>query len=182
MAPLSVMEPIKLNIGSRTRAAGWKTFDIDAGPEVDFVGDCRDLSRFQDDSIAEIYASHVLEHLSYKEEIQPALKEWFRVLIPDGFVMISVPDLDILCRLFVHPKIDQQERARVMQMIFGGQENGYDFHKAGLWPELLGSMLHKAGFVHIERMPSFSLFDDYSTFTLRGMPINLNVKAHKPPK
>lgn len=174
------MEPIKLNIGSRVHADGWKTFDIEPGPEVDFVGDCRDLSRFADGSIAEIYASHVLEHLSYKEEIQPALKEWFRALMPNGVVMISVPDLDTLCRLFVHPDVDQQERARVMQMIFGAQENGYDFHKAGLWVELLGSMLHKTGFIQIERVPEFGLFDDYSSFKLRGVPISLNVKARKP--
>lgn len=180
MASSPAMETIKLNIGSRTRPDGWKTFDIDPGPEVDFVGDCRDLSRFADGSIAEIYASHVLEHLSYKDEIAPALMEWFRVLVSGGIAMISVPDLDTLCRLFVHPQVDQQERARVMQMIFGAQANSYDFHKAGLWAELLGSLLHKAGFVQIERVPGFDLFDDYSKFTLRGVPISLNVKARKP--
>ena len=50
------------------------------------VGDCRDLSRFEDDSIDEIYASHVLEHLSYRNEIVPALKEWRRVLLPGAVV------------------------------------------------------------------------------------------------
>lgn len=176
------MAGIKLNIGSRLRNDGWKTFDIEPGPEVDFVGDCRDLSRFADGSVAEIYASHVLEHLGYKEEIQPTLEEWFRVLMPNGIAMISVPDLDTLCRLFVHPQVDQQERARVMQIIFGAQENAYDFHKAGLWPELLGSMLHKAGFVRIERVPSFGLFGDYSEFTMRGVSISLNIKTRKPPQ
>jgi predicted SAM-dependent methyltransferase len=44
----------------------------------------RSVSRFPDQSIRKIYASHVLEHLSYSREVVPCLKEWCRVLHSEG--------------------------------------------------------------------------------------------------
>lgn len=40
-----------------------------------------------------IYTTHTLEHL-YPDEVLPALKEFKRVLKPDGGVVIIVPDLE----------------------------------------------------------------------------------------
>ena len=48
---------LRLHIGGRTPRAGWKILDVNPGPHVDFVGNCRDLSRFADGSVAEVYAS-----------------------------------------------------------------------------------------------------------------------------
>ena len=92
---------MKLNIGARVRAEGWHTLDIVPGPEVDFVGDCRDLEQFAENSVDTIYASHVLEHVRYADELAPTLKRWHAVLKPGGNVMISVPDLRMLCQLFL---------------------------------------------------------------------------------
>ena len=36
-------EPLRLHIGGRERREGWTVFNIEPGPHVDHVGDCRDL-------------------------------------------------------------------------------------------------------------------------------------------
>jgi predicted SAM-dependent methyltransferase len=171
---------VKLHIGGRTRTPGWTSFDIAPGPEVDLMGDCRDLSRFEDDSVDEIYASHILEHLSYRNEIVPALKEWYRVLLPGALVKISVPDFDVLCRLFVRPDLSPAERGEVLRMVFGGQMDEHDFHRAGLTFELLSMLLTMAGFAGIKRVGRLGDFDDTSRLELKGVPISLNITARKP--
>jgi predicted SAM-dependent methyltransferase len=111
---------MKLHIGSRSRTEGWTNFDIAAGPEVDYVGSCQDLAQFETATVDAIYASHVLEHLGFQTDLPRALAELFRVLKPGAPVMISVPDLDALCRIFIHPQLDVHGRFLVMQMMFGG--------------------------------------------------------------
>ena len=49
---------------------GWKIMNIQKNPEVDFIGDLSDLSQFQDESIEEIYTSHVLEHVDQKNALK----------------------------------------------------------------------------------------------------------------
>jgi predicted SAM-dependent methyltransferase len=171
---------IKLNIGSRAKADGWKNFDILPGPEVDFVGDCVDLSQFADNSVETIYASHVLEHISYQQDLQAALKEWFRVLEPGGTLMISVPDLEMLCRLYLSPTLQAEHRFQIMQIMFGGQVDEYDFHAVGLSYELLSYYLNTAGFAEIKRVENFGLFLDCSLVQVAGVFISLNVTAQKP--
>jgi len=174
------MSSFKLHIGSRVKADGWKTFDIDPGPGVDYVGDCRDLSRFADGAVDTIYASHVLEHVSYQDALQATLSEWFRVLAPGGQVMISVPDFELLCRIFLQPNLGTQQRFHVMRIIFGGQLDQFDFHAVGLTMEFLTIYLTNAGFVDIKRVDQFRLFNDGSSLKLGEVPISLNVAASKP--
>ena len=170
---------MKLHIGSRARAEGWTTFDIEPGPGVDIVGNCKDLSALADESVETIYASHVLEHLGYQADLKRALREWLRVLRPGGTAMISVPDLDILCRLFVDPRVSPEDRLYVMRMMFGGQQEPSDFHHVGLNFDFLHYYLADAGFAGVRRVPSFGLFADTSASAFKGVPISLNVVAEK---
>lgn len=55
------------------------------------------LYQISDNSITILYASHILEH-NQIHTVEDTLKEWYRVLKPDGILMISVPDLKILAR------------------------------------------------------------------------------------
>ena len=167
---------MKLNIGSRTAAPGWKTFDIEPGPGVDFVGDCRDLSRFSDASIECLYASHVIEHVP-RVDLAPMLRDWRRVLIPNGTLMASVPDLNILAQIFIKDALHGVDKVAVMHMIFGGQENPHDFHYGGYDLELMAWMLRDAGFRDIARVHSFGLFKDTSEGEFYGIRFSLNVIA-----
>jgi len=172
--------PLRLNIGGTTPLEGWKILNIQPGPDVDFVGDCKDLGQFADNSCHEIYASHVFEHLSYVNELVDTLKEIRRILVPGGTCKISVPDFELLCRMFVHPSLNGEQRFFVMNMIFGGQQDPWDFHKVGLSWELLSSYLQQAGFTTFKRAREFDLFDsDCSTIKYGGQLISLNIEATK---
>lgn len=174
------MTPIRLHIGGTTPHPDWKILDIEARPEVDFVGNAADLSQFADESVSAIYASHVLEHFHYNlnDELLNTLIEWRRVLIPSGKLLISVPDLKTLCWLYLHPNLVPDERHYVMRMIFGGQVNAYDVHYVGLDFDTLGMYLQQAGFENYYRVTEFGLFEeDCSTLQFCDTFISLNVIA-----
>ena len=181
--PMSNQSPnqiLRLHIGGRTAHPEWKIFDVRAGAHVDFVGDCTDLSRFQSGMVEEIYASHVLEHLGYLDELPRTLREFHRVLAPGGRLRVSVPDLDVLCALFADPALNLEERVHVMRMMFGGQMYAADFHKAGLNEEFLRDFLQGAGFVDIAKTGDFNLFDDASSLKFKNRRISVNLVARKP--
>jgi predicted SAM-dependent methyltransferase/trans-aconitate methyltransferase len=171
----------KLHIGGTTARAGWEILNANSEPYVDHVGKAEDLSRFADHTFSHIYASHVLEHLGYQSALPDALTEWHRVLRPAGQLMVSVPDLDTLCALFTQREgMGIQDRFELMRMMFGGQTDSYDFHCVGLNEEFLSSFLVSAGFISIERVHGFGLFQDYSELVVHGRAISLNIQASKP--
>jgi predicted SAM-dependent methyltransferase len=172
-------EPLRLHIGGEEVKAGWKILNAQPKPGVDFVGNCMDLSQFADNSVTEVYGSHVYEHLDYKDELLHALREAYRVLVPGGLFRAGVPDMDTLCKLFLDKRLDVNQRYHVMRMMYGGHIDDYDYHYVGLSEELFGQFLMEAKFNHIRRVPDFGLFQDTTTLTFLGVPISLNIMAVK---
>jgi predicted SAM-dependent methyltransferase len=171
---------IKLHIGGWEQREGWKILDAIPGPIVDYVGNCTELTFLDDESCCEVYASHVFEHLGYNGELQTALKGVYRVLKPGGRLRASVPDLETLCKIYVHPNITPQGRFHIMRMMFGGRTTPYDIHYSGLDMTLLGTLLYEAGFREIERVEKFGLFRDTSELRFSDTLISLNMIARKP--
>ncbi len=172
-------EPLRLHIGGLEKRAGWKILNIQPGPDVDFVGNCSDLDQFADGSVAEIYVSHVLEHVGYRSALARTLAGFHRVLKPGGRAMIGVPDFELLCRLFLDPRATRNDRFYVMRMVFGGQMDEHDFHCVGLSYEFLSHFLQRAGFSRIERVQDFGLFHDDSVHEYLDHRVSLNVVAYK---
>ncbi|MDX1513765.1 MAG: methyltransferase domain-containing protein [Gammaproteobacteria bacterium] len=171
----------KLHIGGKVKADGWEVLNAIPGPHVDHVCNANDLSQFPDSTFSAIYASHVVEHLDYKDELILTLKQWNRVLKPGGRAFISVPDLDVLSELILKKhELDVGERFFVMRMIFGGHVDEYDYHVVGLNQDFLAIFLRDSGFVNLKRVSEFGLFEDTSSMMFKGVPISLNVIAEKP--
>jgi predicted SAM-dependent methyltransferase len=170
------MSGLKLHIGGKQAHPDWKIINIEPLPEVDFVCDASKLDRFEDNSVAIIYASHVLEHFYYgiDNELVNTLKEWRRVLEPGGQLLVSVPDLRTLCWLYNDPKLEISQRHHLMRIMFGGQTNQYDVHKVGLDEEILGYYAAEAGFSDYSNVEEFGLFDDCSIIKFMGVLISLN--------
>jgi predicted SAM-dependent methyltransferase len=101
------------------------------------------------------------------------------VLTPGGTLMVSVPDFDTLCRLFLLPNIDLNTRFRVMRMAFGGHLDPHDVHHTGFNFDLLAYFLSQAGFREIQRVEQFGLFQDTSAQKFGDEYISLNVIAGK---
>jgi len=169
---------MKLHIGGEEKKEGWKILNIQQKPDVDFIGDITDLGQFEDNSIEEIYASHVVEHVAQKK-VETTLKGIHRVLKDSGKFYVSVPDMDILCKIYLDPKAPPKVKFHTMRMMFGGQVDDFDFHYFGWNFQFMNEFLLKAGFKKIERVKSFSLFKDTSDYAPYGPPISLNIIAYK---
>ncbi len=171
-------DKLNLHIGGKVRHPHWKILNIIPGEDVDFIGDAKDLGQFKDESIQNIYASHVIEHLSFKELI-PCLKEWYRVLDPNGNLFISVPNITTLCELFASGDCDPTEKFLILKMIMGSQKNLYDFHRSAFDMDFIYYILAEAGFGLIKEVESFGFLKDCSELCLRGRRISLNVIVKK---
>ncbi len=173
----SVAAGLRLHIGGEVPHDDWKTLNV---KNADYQQDARDLSNFDTESVAAIYASHILEHFHYglNKELRTVLAEWYRVLIPGGELFISVPDLHTVCKLFCDRE-QIEEKYHLMRIIYGGNCDEYDVHKTGFDFAILAAFLMGAGFQHITRVDSFGFFRDCSELELWDQKISLNVTAIK---
>jgi len=169
---------MNLHIGGKERKDGWKILNVQPGPNVDYVGDFRDLSQFGDGSVETVYASHVLEHVA-QTEVVPVLRGIHRALQPGGRLLVSVPDMDTLCHLFISPWASPQVKWHAMRMIFGGQVDQHDFHFVGFNEQFLRTFFAEAGFGQVQRVISLGVFQDTSDYRPYGFPISLNMIAVK---
>ena len=169
---------MKLNIGGNQIHKDWTIFNIQKKRGVDIVGDLKDLSQFKPDSIEEIYASHVLEHTTQKNCLE-VLKYINRILIPGGKFYISVPNMDVLCALFINPKATYNVKFSLMRMMFGGQIDDYDYHYFGWNYDFMVQYLTQANFTNFKKVNSLGLFNDMSEIRAYGHLISLNIIARK---
>jgi predicted O-linked N-acetylglucosamine transferase (SPINDLY family) len=80
--------------------------DIDPAAQPDMVGSMTDLGALADGAVGAVYSSHNIEHL-YPHEVALALREFRRVLQPDGFVIITCPDLQAVCALVADDRLHE---------------------------------------------------------------------------
>lgn len=167
---------MNLHIGGKQKKDGWKLLNIQPGESVDYVGDISNLAQFGEQACEKVYASHVLEHVRQKDVLD-TLIGIKRILKPGGQLLVSVPDWDILCHLFINPLAPLDIKWHALRMMMGGQVDEYDFHYVGFNQQILYDFLGKAGFSNAVRVESFGIFSDTSDFAPYGFPISLNVVA-----
>jgi SAM-dependent methyltransferase len=90
------------------RSPGWREtrIDVDPAAEPDVVGSITDMTEpFAANSFDAVWCSHVLEHL-FTHQVPAALAEFRRVLKPDGFALVTSPDVEAVAALIVERGLD----------------------------------------------------------------------------
>jgi predicted SAM-dependent methyltransferase len=139
--------------------AAWREvrMDIDPGTTPDIVGSVTDMrSSISSGSFDAVWSSHSLEHL-YTHEVTTALSEFRRILKPDGFALITCPDLEAVALVLLEHGSDHVAYVSAigpitpLDMLFGHRAsiatgNRYMAHKTGFTTARLGRLLVEAGF------------------------------------
>jgi predicted SAM-dependent methyltransferase len=95
---LAGSDPIRLDLGAASKRDGWTT--IDSNGYCDLSLDLTEPLPFPSNSVALIYASHFLEHLSYPSPLTELLAECHRVLKPGGTLSVAVPDAGLFMKAY----------------------------------------------------------------------------------
>jgi predicted SAM-dependent methyltransferase len=80
--------------------------DIDPAAAPDVVCSILDMAPVPDAGVDAVFSSHNIEHL-YPHEVELALAEFLRVLKPDGFLLLTCPDLQSVCQLVAEDKLTE---------------------------------------------------------------------------
>ena len=100
--------------------------------------------QFDTNSVDEIFSEHMLEHLS-KYEVPQALKEWSRVLKPEGKLVMNLPNLEWCIQQWLE-KPETNRWGWQLDTIFGLETHPGEFHKTGFTIPRLRQLLTEAGF------------------------------------
>lgn len=154
------------------RGPDWQEIrlDIDPGVNPDIKASLTDMAAVATDSVDALYSSHNLEHL-YPHEVSVGLKEFLRVLKPEGFALITVPDLLPVAEAITQDRLDdplyQSPAGPItpLDMLYGHRDsmargNLFMAHKTGFTAKTLANEIIRAGFswVKTAKDTSFSLW------------------------
>lgn len=82
-------EPLRLHVGcGMNRRDGWVNCDLHKTPATDTTFDVQERWPFEDNSVAQILATHMLEHL---DDPMAFFREAWRVLRPTGQISLQLP-------------------------------------------------------------------------------------------
>lgn len=153
----------------------WKEvrLDIDESVRPDLVGSMTDLSRVASESVDALFSSHNIEHL-YPHEVPVALAEFLRVLKPDGFFVVTCPDMKSVCALVAEDKLTEVAYTSPagpitpLDILYGHRlsmrrGNLYMAHRCGFTEKVLVASLRASGFGAVAslcrgRAPFFDLW------------------------
>jgi predicted SAM-dependent methyltransferase len=154
-------EELRLNLGAgASPMPGYVNLDISTGTDV------RALPH-DDNSVDEIRASHVLEHIPYFETVK-TVKHWSDKLRPGGLLKIAVPDFD-----WLHENYANDTHPNWEHFLVGGQNDQHDVHRAIFNRRKLEAIMQTVGLEEICIWQSD--FDDCS-----ALPVSLNLQGRKP--
>lgn len=159
--------------GPGFQGAQWQElrFDIDPAVEPDLLGSMTDMSAVHDESVDAVFSSHNIEHL-YAHEVPIALREFHRILRPQGYAVITCPDLQSVARLVADGRLTEaayQSPAgpiAPIDILYGLRKavaagNLHMAHRCGFTIKVLVDALKEAGFASVigrARPKSFELW------------------------
>ncbi len=181
---------MKLHLGSGSRyLKGYLHVDIADYEHIDIQSSVDKLNTIDDDTVDEIYASHVLEYFD-RNEVEIVLNEWKRVLKKDGVLRIAVPNFEALIKIYQ----ETDEIEKILGPLYGKWDlsNGsFIYHKTVYDKNSLTELLEHIGFSDIELWDWREVFkdnleyDDHSQAYFphmdkeNGIHVSLNIQCKK---
>ncbi len=174
---------VVLNAGAGAREAGdlhpgfspsvWREVRLDVDPHAapDVVASIADMrAAVADGKFDAVWSSHAIEHL-YAHEVVPALGEVRRVLKPDGFALVTCPDLTAIAKLAASGDVESvvynspAGPIRALDMLFGhgraiAEGRVAMAHRTGFTASRLARVGLAAGFAEVRVLegPHFDLW------------------------
>jgi predicted SAM-dependent methyltransferase len=162
--------------------------DSVAFPHVEHVQDIRNLSKFADSSASLIYACQVIEYFD-RTEVIPVLREWHRVLEPGGILRVSVPNFEVITRLY-QAGFELEWFLGTLYGRMSDGHGGYQYHRTTYDEPSLRRVFAEAGFIDAQlwrwQEVEHGNVDDFSQAYFphlekeRGILVNLNMQASRP--
>jgi SAM-dependent methyltransferase len=138
--------------------SSWTEVRLDIDPEAgpDIVGTLQSMPAVGTSSMDAVFSSHNIEHL-YAHEVPRALSEFLRVLKPEGFLVLTCPDLQSICALVSEDKLMEPAYTAPsgpiapIDILFGHRAslasgNFFMAHRCGFTRSVLVNSLRQAGF------------------------------------
>ena len=127
----------RLNLGCNDfKLPGFTNVDVDPRVNPDVICDASALP-YDDNSISEIYAGHLLEHFSMDTDV---LLEWKRVLMPGGRITITVPDVEKGIEMLKNNEISL---SLLNQIVFGATDRDEQNHHQVFTKDILFNLFSK---------------------------------------
>ena len=155
---------VRLEFGSGPGVSpGWKHIDIIKFNRVDKKLDVSKHLPYKDNSVDEILAKHLIEHIDYWK-FPGVFEEWYRVMTPEGKLTIVTPDFEWMAKSYVNGQgkeailwYNNERNFNLNFMIFNGCGNsGNDrsaFRHKGMFDfKYLKMLLEMAKFREITRL------------------------------
>lgn len=169
-------------------------FDIDPAVAPDVVGSMTDMSAVKGESVDALFSSHNIEHL-YPHEVGTALREFRRVLRPEGFAIITCPDIQAVAELVAKDRLTEpayQSPAgpiSPLDMLYGHRPslaagNLFMAHRTGFTMRSLLADIRAAGFATAigrrQAQPAFALWIAATKLPQPEAEMRHLAKAHFP--
>lgn len=182
-------KPIILNVGCGDSFVSklipyfrdWKEIRTDLyTDDADIKCDIVNLDGVPDSSVDCVFASHVVEHL-YWHELPETFSNFMRVLKPNGFAVIVVPDLGAIADRIKDNLLDpltEYNGLSTLDFIYGGryyhQRDGIgQLHKTGFTQKSMGRILSDFGIKCCVKSERFQVY----AVCFKGEP-NIEVLNH----
>ena len=151
---------MKLHLGCGERyLEGFIHVDLAGYDHIDHEMPVDNLEIFSDNSVEEIYASHVIDYFD-REEIKSVLKEWKRVLKENGVLRLAVPNFPELIKVYEI----SDDLSKILGPLYGkwkiDKKNIY--HKTVYDEKSLTIILEQAGFRNIRKWDWKTVFSDHN--------------------